>query len=123
MESFKGNSLAEGSMQQLVVITYNVHSMMLFAERLELLMEELAGVYWDVVVITESWREAKAEAFEIKHGHFWYGSGAQLRSNGVGFLVHRRWANESPTPEFKAGSLFWGKGFKTENRALAYTRA
>ena len=71
------------------VITYNVCS--LAGEgRLDLIIQELDGVYWDVVVLVETKRAATQEEFEFGDGHTFYGSGGYKGSRGVGFLVHER---------------------------------
>eukprot|EP00973_Karenia_brevis_P049144 6815856-Karenia_brevis.AAC.1 len=62
-----------------------------FDNRLELLLAELRGVDWDILVLTETWRKDKQEIFETKHGHTWCGSGGTRGQNGVGFLVNGRW--------------------------------
>ena len=58
--------------------------------RIQLLLEELADISWDIVVVSETWRVAKREVLVLDCGHCWYSSGGQNGKCGVGFLVHRR---------------------------------
>ena len=76
------------------IIHYNVHSILHFEERLRRLLIELGDRHWDVLVLTETWREEKSETLEALDGHSWYGSGGSRGSKGVGFLLHRRWAHK-----------------------------
>ena len=71
------------------VITYNAHSLLAPA-RMEMLMEELAGIQWDVVALTETWREHQRENVQVRGNHMFYGSGGRRGQRGVGFLVHER---------------------------------
>ena len=47
----------------------------------EELFAELQTTYWDVVLLSETWRE-----------HMFCGSGGSKGSSGVGILLHRRWS-------------------------------
>ena len=78
---------------EFVVVSYNIHSMMRFEERAEHLLQELDEVHWDILVITETWREESRESWQTPEGHTWFGSGGHRRHSGVGFLVHSRWDN------------------------------
>ena len=60
------------------------------ANSVEMLLRELDGVVWDVVVIQETWRELRSEVLHLESGHVWYGSGGCRGSCGVGFLVNKR---------------------------------
>ena len=62
-----------------------------FEERMERLLAELGDQRWDLLVLTETWREGRDEAFTIDRGHSWFGSGGSKGRCGVGFLLHRRW--------------------------------
>ena len=53
---------------------------------------ELDDVSWDVVVITETWREEVSESFVLPPGHQFCGSGGDRGRCGIGFLVHKRWS-------------------------------
>ena len=68
-----------------VTIHYNVHSMINFEERMERLLVELGDQRWDVLVLTETWREGCDEAFTTDQEHFWFGSGGTKGRCGVGF--------------------------------------
>ena len=39
-------------------------------------MHELEGIDWDVIIVTETWREAKREKIEIEGGHIMAAVGA-----------------------------------------------
>ena len=58
--------------------------------RLDALVEELEHMHWDVVVLTETWREETCEEIRLGSGHRFYGSGGTRGCRGVGFLVHAR---------------------------------
>ena len=79
------------------VVTYNAHCLLLDV-RLEMLLNELHDIQWDVIVITETWREEISEYFVLPCGHHFYGSGGKRGSCGVGFLVHKRWSCHNFTP-------------------------
>eukprot|EP00959_Pyramimonas_sp_CCMP1952_P196179 4101563-Pyramimonas_sp.AAC.1 len=71
-----------------------------FDTRFEAILHEVGNTRWDVFLFTETWRESKDEVFTTAGGHTWFGSGGTKGSNGVGFLLHRRWGYTS----FKAVS-------------------
>ena len=81
--------------------------------RLELLLLELDGFSWDIVVVTESWREAKREVVHHESGHVWYGSGGCKGRCGVGFLVNSRLANPKFVP---ARQMIGMRRFKEETK-------
>ena len=57
-----------GNNDYFAVFTYNTCS--LLAEgRLELLLEELEGQQWDVIVVQETHREARRETIYLDNGH------------------------------------------------------
>ena len=58
--------------------------------RIDLLLEELVGIHWDIRVLVETWREAVREDFLLEDGHYWYGSGGRKFSCGIGFIVNGR---------------------------------
>ena len=72
-----------------VILSYNMHSVS-SQERLEMLLEELSEIYWDVIVLVETWRDSICEKFTLETGHYWYGSGGLKGSCGIGFLVNER---------------------------------
>ena len=55
-----------------------------------MILQELDGIYWDVIVLAETKREAFDETFDVPSGHVFYGSGRYKGSRGVGLLVHER---------------------------------
>ena len=65
---------------------------MMSMARLDALVHELAGIEWDVVVLSETWRPDQHEDLRLDCGHRFFGSGGCDRSCGVGFLVHKRHA-------------------------------
>ena len=81
-----------------VVVAYNINSFMDFQNRYEALMQELANFHWDVIVFTETWRADPQEIFTTFHEHTWFGSGGGNRNNGVGMLLHARWAYSAFNP-------------------------
>ena len=80
-----------GTAREFTIINYNVHSLINFEIRMELFLQEVGAMHWDLVVFTETWREEKSEAWETHEGHTWLGSGGVKSSCGVGFLLHKRW--------------------------------
>ena len=86
----------QSSERELHIITYNAQSLMSDV-RLDLLLTELSDISWDVVVITETWREATREYFVLACGHSFYGSGGTRGACGVGVLVNKRWASHNFT--------------------------
>ena len=63
-------------------------------DRLYELLAEVNQLQWDIIVITETWRECERESFVITGGHLFCGSGGFAASRGVAFLVNERWANK-----------------------------
>ena len=59
---------------------------------MDMILNELEGMCWDVIVLTETKRETTDERLEVQGGHMFYGSGGCKRRRGVGFLVHQRLA-------------------------------
>ena len=72
------------------ILSYNIHSFMKFEDRLELLMHELVDQSWDLILLTETWREETNEVFVTEYNHTWFGCGGSRGRNGVGFLLHRK---------------------------------
>ena len=52
-------------MQELVIISYNVHSVLSRAG-FDALLEEIKDIEWDIIVLVETWREAVASIFYWK---------------------------------------------------------
>ena len=90
------NCISIGS-QLVTIITYNVQSV-LSEDRFEALLEEIADIHWDVLVLVETWREAKREEFTVGSGHHFYGSGGLRGRCGIGFLVNKRHERHSFVP-------------------------
>ena len=84
------------SEEALVIMSYNVHSVLSEA-RFEALLEEMKDVHWDILVLVETWREEANEKLVLQSGHCWYGSGGTRGKCGVGFLVHERHSKSSFT--------------------------
>ena len=80
----------EPSMDDFVVINYNIHSLICFEERIVIVLYELGDRHWDVVVFTETWREEQSESWVTDHGHTWFGSGGSRGRCGVGYLLNRK---------------------------------
>ena len=77
--------------EKFVVISYSIHSLMHFDERVERLLSEIDGHDWDLFVLQETWRADACETLITSHGHLWYGSGGMRGQRGVGFLLHKKW--------------------------------
>ena len=90
------NYISIGS-QLVTIITYNVQSV-LSEDRFEALLEEIADIHWDVLVLVETWREAKREQFTVGSGHHFYGSGGLRGRCGIGLLVNKRHERHSLVP-------------------------
>ena len=71
---------------------------MAFEDRADALLQELDGKSWDLIVITETWREQEREQFVTKCGHTWFGAGGRPRERGVGFFLHERWTHLASSP-------------------------
>ena len=78
-----------------MIITYNIHSLMDFDDRLAFVIEELGSQDWDLIIFTETWRGESREVSRTDGGHTWFGSGGTCRASGVGMLLNRRWDFES----------------------------
>ena len=61
--------------EDFVVISYNIHSLINFNERMERLLEELGDRRWDLVVFSETWRSDRVEVWHTEQQHTWLGSG------------------------------------------------
>ena len=63
---------------------------------IEELLHDLRETEWDVVLISETWREEHEECIVLSAGHVWFGCGGQKKrggagyKHGVGILIHRR---------------------------------
>ena len=63
------------------------------SERLEELFNEIHQVAWDVILISETWRQGK-EIWETQQGHIVVDSGKFTNKHGVAILLNRRWKNQ-----------------------------
>ena len=59
--------------------------------RTEELFEELQLLSWDIVLLSETWREASHERWRTEEGHLFLGSGGKKGEKGVGVIVNRKW--------------------------------
>ena len=75
------------SANEFVILQYNVHSLVKFEERIDLLMNEVGDLHWDLFAISETWRAERSEAWETVGGHSWLGSGGMERTRGVDFKI------------------------------------
>ena len=73
-----------------IIIQYNVHSLMRCDENLERILAELGDQKWDVLVISETWREEHKEIWQTEHGHTWFGSGGSKGQRRVGVLLNKK---------------------------------
>ena len=62
-------------------------------ERLEELISELYRVEWDMILLSETWRQSK-EVWETQQGHIVVESGQFVNKHGVAILSNRRWKNQ-----------------------------
>ena len=80
---------------------------------IEEILQDLAGEAWDLVIVNETWRDAKEECFKVDAGHVWFGSGGQAKrgvkgwKHGVGILLHRRWARAWSNMNAVSPQLLW----------------
>ena len=63
------------------------------SERLEELFNEVHQMAWDVIWISETWRQGK-EIWETQQGHIMVESGKFTDKHGVAILLNRRWKNQ-----------------------------
>ena len=75
-----------------IVLQKNTRSMN-SSERLDKLVSEIHQVAWDVILISETWRQNK-EIWETQQGHIMVESGKFTNKHGVSILLNRRWKNQ-----------------------------
>ena len=75
-----------------IVLQKNTRSMN-WSERLDELLREVHRVRWDVILISETWRQGK-EVCETQQGHIVIESGLFTNKHGVAILLNRRWRNQ-----------------------------
>ena len=63
------------------------------SERREELFSEIHQVAWDVILISETWRQGK-EIWETQQGHIMVESGKFTKKHGVAILLNRRLKNQ-----------------------------
>ena len=63
------------------------------SERQEEIISELHNVEWDVILISETWRQSK-EIWETQQGHIMVESGQFINKHGVAILLNKRWKNQ-----------------------------
>ena len=73
------------------IIAKNVQSIMA-EDRLTLLLEEVETFSWDILLLTETWREEEEESFITENGNHFLGAGGSRGSIGVAIILHKRWA-------------------------------
>ena len=69
----------------------NLQSIQAVAREDELLAE-LEVFDWDILFLSETWREQQQERWKTKDGHIFCGSGGNSGSKGVAIILHRRWS-------------------------------
>ena len=81
-----------GLHQTFRVIAKNVRGMT-SEDRILELMHEANSMKdsWDVIIISETWREEGFEMWTTSEGHLFGNAGCIEKRRGVGFLIHRRW--------------------------------
>ena len=64
-------------------------------EAIEELLLEMQNIKWDVVLISETWRDETNDLWETKQGHLFMGSPRKNKlHSGVAILLHRRIAKK-----------------------------
>ena len=80
----QGQDRSELASSSIVIITYNIHSAM-SDSRLEAIGEELSDLYWDILVLVETWRPERFEKLVTEAGNMFYGSGGIRGRCGADF--------------------------------------
>ena len=62
-------------------------------DRLDELIKELYRVEWDVILISETWRQSK-QIWETQQRHIVVESGQFVNKHGVAILLNKRWKNQ-----------------------------
>ena len=75
-----------------IVLQKNTRSLS-SSERLEEMICELQRVEWDVILISETWRQSK-EIWETQERHIMVESGQFINKHGVAILLNKRWKNQ-----------------------------
>ena len=61
------------------------------SERIEEMVCELEGYRWDAILLSETWRQDKAEIWETHHKHIFMGAGRYDNKHGVGIMLNKKW--------------------------------
>ena len=96
------------------VLQKNTRSMK-SSERLEELFSEIYRVRWDVILISETWRQGK-EIWETQQGHIVIESGKFTNKHGVAIILNRRWKIRSIGLNARANELLQHRSRSTHNR-------
>ena len=51
-------------------------------------------MYWDVLLLSETWREEREEHFRTELGHHFVASGGTRGEKGVAILIIKRWSSK-----------------------------
>ena len=78
--------------QNLVILHKNARGLSRDDDITEILAE-LETIEWDFVSLNETMRTSKTEHWIAQGGHRFMGSGHDLPTRGVGFLVHKKWSS------------------------------
>ena len=49
------------------------------------------GYRWDAILLSETWRQDKAEIWEKHHKHMFMGAGKNDNKHGVGIMLNEKW--------------------------------
>ena len=72
---------------RLTIYIKNVQSISTERKFVELL-KEIELFDWDIIILSEVWREGAEEVLDLPGGHIYLGSGGHKRERGVGILIH-----------------------------------
>ena len=61
------------------------------SERIEEMVCELEGYRCDAILLSETWRQDKAEMWETHHKHISMGAGRYDNKHGVGIMLNKKW--------------------------------
>ena len=75
-----------------IVLQKNMRSMHSSERIEELVCEcELEGYRWDAILLSETWRQDKAEMWKTHHEHIFMGAGRCDNKHGVGIMLNKKW--------------------------------
>ena len=81
---------SQGETLRLTILGKSVQSLQTDLREEELLAE-LRCIQWDVLLLSETWRERKQERWRTEDGHMFCGAGGKKGERGIGILLNRRW--------------------------------